>query len=209
VHSDHFDEKAATWDDDPSKVERARVVADRIAATVPLSPSTRVLEYGAGTGLVSEALRDHVGPLTLADASSGMRDVMAAKVDAGVLPDARIWSLDLAVEPPPDERFDLIVTVMVLHHIPELDVVLARFLALLDPGGHLCIVDLDAEDGGFHGEGFGGHHGFHRPELAGQLTKAGFTEVEVVDCSSMEKDGGTYSLFLACGTRPGGGAPSE
>jgi ubiquinone/menaquinone biosynthesis C-methylase UbiE len=203
VHSEHFDEKAATWDADPAKVERARDVARRIAADLPLGPSTRVLEYGAGTGLVSQALREHVGPLTLADASSGMREVMQAKVDAGELPDdARIWSLDLAADPPPDERFDLIVTVMVLHHIPDLDIVLERLLALLEPGGHLCIVDLDAEDGAFHGEGFGGHHGFHRPDLVEQLTQAGFGQVVVADCGHMEKDGGTYSLFLARGTRP-------
>ena len=42
-----------------------------------------MLEYGAGTGLVSQAMRDAVGPVTMADTSGGMRDVMRAKVDAG------------------------------------------------------------------------------------------------------------------------------
>lgn len=201
VHIDEFDEKAATWDDDPAKVERARVVARVIASTVPLRPSTRLLEYGAGTGLVAEALSDQVGPITVADPSAGMREVMQAKVEAGRLPDARVWSLDLSEEAPPDERFDLIVTVMVLHHIPELATVLEGFRALLDPGGHLCIVDLEAEDGGFHGEGFGGHHGFERPALAADLAAAGFDEVAFSDCHRMERNGETYPLFLATGTR--------
>ncbi|MBN2624708.1 MAG: class I SAM-dependent methyltransferase, partial [Acidimicrobiales bacterium] len=99
MDTDSFDEKAATWDDDPAKVERARVVADAIRATVPLDSSTRVLEYGAGTGLVTQALRDAVGPVTMADTSTGMRDVMRAKVEAGTIPDARVWDLDLATQP--------------------------------------------------------------------------------------------------------------
>ena len=192
-----FDERAATWDEDPAKVERAAVVAEAIAATVPLGSGTRVLEYGAGTGLVTQALRDHVGPVTLADSSEGMRAVMQAKIDAGTLTGARIWALDLATETPPDEQFDLIVTVMALHHIADLERVLASFAGLLAPDGHLCIVDLDHEDGSFHGEGFTGHHGFRRPDLADHLAAAGFGEVTFQDCHEMVRDGVAYTVFLA------------
>lgn len=197
-----FDEAAATWDE-PAKVERAATVATAVAAAVPVGPATRLLEYGAGTGLVTEALRDHVGPVTLADASEGMRSVMASKVAAGALPaDARIWALDLAADPVPDEQFDLIVTVMVLHHIADLDRVLAAFGRLLAPGGHLCIVDLDHEDGSFHGDGFAGHHGFHRPTLAAQLVAAGFADPAFSDCAQMVRDGVPYDLFLAVAAAP-------
>lgn len=197
-----FDEAAATWDE-PAKVERAATVAAAIVGAVAPGPATRLLEYGAGTGLVTEALRDHVGPVTLADASEGMRSVMASKVAAGALPaDARIWALDLAADPVPDEQFDLIVTVMVLHHIADLDRVLAAFRRLLAPGGHLCIVDLDHEDGSFHGDGFAGHHGFHRPTLAAQLTAAGFAEPAFSDCAQMVRDGVSYDLFLAVAAAP-------
>ncbi|MEJ5255713.1 MAG: class I SAM-dependent methyltransferase [Acidimicrobiales bacterium] len=200
----YFDEQAATWDDDPAKVERAAAVAAALAAAVPLGPDTRVLEYGAGTGLVTQALRDQLGPVTLADTSEGMRAVMRSKIEAGILPtDARVWSIDLATEPPPDEQFDLIVTVMTLHHIPDLAVVLERFAMLLTPGGYLCVVDLDHEDGSFHGEGFGGHHGFHRSEIAEQLRAAGFASVELADCGELVRDGVPYSLFLATARRPG------
>jgi predicted TPR repeat methyltransferase len=192
-----FDERAATWDEDPVKVERAALVADAIVATVPIGPATRTLEYGAGTGLVTQALRDHVGPVTLADTSDGMRAVMQAKVDAGTLTAARIWALDLATDAAPDEQFDLIVTVMALHHIADLALVLERFEALLAPRGHLCIVDLDHEDGSFHGEGFTGHHGFRRSELADQVAGAGFGEVSFQDCHEMVRNGVPYTLFLA------------
>ena len=122
-----FDERAATWDDDPAKRERAEAVGRAIRAAVPLDQSMRMLEYGAGTGLVTQALRDVVGPVTMADTSAGMRDVMEHKVASGAIRDARIWDIDLANQPVPDERFELVVTVMTLHHISQLGPVLAGF----------------------------------------------------------------------------------
>lgn len=199
MHS--FDDRAATWDDDPAKRERAQVVADCIRSAVPLTPTTRVLEYGAGTGLVTQALQSSVGPVTLADTSAGMRKVMEDKVAAGAITDARIWDTDLAVDDPPDERFDLIVTVMTLHHIPDLEPVLARFHSLLADGGHLCAVDLEAEDGSFHGEGFHGHHGFDTEALTAMLTAAGFGDVDVTPCHAVVRGEGTFPLFLATARR--------
>ena len=204
MSTDDFDAKAATWDDDPAKVERAEVVGRAIRATIPLDTSTRLLEYGAGTGLVTSALRDVVGPVTMADTSAGMREVMTGKVAAGVIPDARVWDLDLATEPAPEERFDVIVTVLTLHHITTLEPVLAGFADLLVDGGHLCIVDLEEEDGSFHPDGFAGHHGFDRAALASLLEGAGFTGVAFQRCHQIERDGVTYPLFLATCTRRAG-----
>lgn len=208
-HSEHgerytgnFDEMAKTWDDDPAKVERARVVAAQVVERLGLGDATRVFEYGAGTGLVSEALVGHVGPLTLADSSPGMRDAMAAKVARGTLPgDTRIWALDLSAEPAPDERFDLVITVQVLHHVDDLTPVLAAFAAMTEPGGHLCIVDLEEEDGSFHGDGFGGHHGFRRDDLGALIAASGFHDVSFAHAYDLERDGHAYPLFLAIATR--------
>ena len=198
-----FDERAATWDDDPAHVERASVVAAAIRDAVPLDPSVRLLEYGAGTGLVSQALCDTVGPITVADTSAGMRKVMQDKVATGVIADARVWDIDLASAPLPpwDERFDLIVTVLTLHHLPRLAPVLTNFAMLLAEGGHLVIVDLDEEDGTFHGDGFDGHHGFDHEALADDLGKAGFTDVSFQRCHQIVRDGRTYPLFLATAVR--------
>jgi len=196
-----FDERAATWDD-PVKIERAATVARVVGEAVSLAAPVRLLEYGAGTGLVTQALGDAVGPVTLADTSTGMRDVMAEKIASGALPaDARIWDVDLSTDPAPADRFDLIVTCLTLHHIPHLEPVLAAFATLLDDGGHLCIADLEAEDGSFHGEGFHGHHGFVRAELAAQIEAAGFGPVEFRECGSVERPDGTYPMFLATAAR--------
>lgn len=196
-----FDDRALTWDDDPAKVERANSVAAAIRHALVLDPAMRMLEYGAGTGLVTQALRDAVGPVTLADTSAGMRDVIAAKIASGAITDAGIWDIDLASAPAPDERFELIITVMTLHHITELATVLASFATLLSDGGHLCIVDLEKEDGSFHSDGFHGHHGFERAALTAHLEAAGFTGIDIGQCHEIVRKDGTYPLFLATATR--------
>ena len=205
VSTDSFDERAATWDDDPAKVERADAVARVISGAIPLDRSMRMLEYGAGTGLVTQALRESVGPVTLADISKGMRDVIQDKIDAGSITNARVWDLDLATQSAPDERFDLVVTVMAMHHIANVHIVLSGFAELLEQGGHLCVVDLDEEDGSFHGTAFEGHQGFQRSMLSSHLAGAGFTEITYRDCHDIVRGGVTYPLFLATCVR--GGSP--
>lgn len=197
-----FDERAATWDDQ-AKTERAQAVAAGIRRAVALSGSTRVLEYGAGTGLVSQELASSVGPITLADPSAGMREVMHSKVANGTLPaTSRIWDLDLSTGSVPDELFDLVVTVMALHHITDLTPVLAGFASLLDAGGHLCVVDLVKEDGSFHsGREFHGHHGFDVHDLSARLGSSGFSDVQVEQVYKVAKDNASYPLFLAACTK--------
>lgn len=200
-----FDDKAATWDEDPDKARQSGEVARGIAAAVPLAPRSRVLEYGAGTGLVTIALLEELiePSLTLADNSSGMRQVLADKVEAGVLPSpTRVSDLDLETHPVPTDRYDLIVSSMVMHHVKDLDVVLGAFVELLAPGGHLCIADLDKEDGSFHQHDFDGHHGFDRVSLQASLEEAGLTGVTISDCSSITRDDATYPVFLAVARRP-------
>ncbi len=200
----HFDSVAADWDTDPAKVERAQRLAQAVAAAVPLGPGTSVLEYGAGTGLVSQALAGRVGRITLADNSAGMRRVAEEKIAAGRLPQGTaVWDLDLERQSAPEERFDLVVVALVLHHVHGLDRVLGELAGLLRPGGHLCIADLDREDGTFHGHDFDVHQGFDRAELAERLTRAGLTDVTVEDCTELVREGVTYSVFLAVARRPG------
>ena len=199
-----FDDRAATWDDDPAKVDRGRTVADCVADTVDLRPDTRLLEYGAGTGLAAQALADRVGAITLADSSPGMREVMERKVADGAFPSGtRVWDLDLTTQQAPDERFDLVLTVLALHHVETeaLDGVLERLAAVLEPGGHLCVVDLEEDvEGAFHadhGDDFTGFHGFRHRDLEGRLQTAGFTDVAFRPCGHVVRHDRKFPMFLA------------
>lgn len=195
-----FDARAATWDDDPTKVARARAIADAMRREVPLNDSMVALEYGAGTGLLGFMLRDRFSDLTLADVSQGMLEVAERKIAAKGDRHMRAVNLDLMSGPLPERRFDLVFSAMTLHHIPDTEGILRRFLAVLKRPGLLCIADLDTEDGAFHGEGFDGHLGFDRDELAKKARAAGFTSVRFTTAYEMTKavNGGkrTFPIFL-------------
>jgi ubiquinone/menaquinone biosynthesis C-methylase UbiE len=195
-----FDARAATWDDDPTKVLRARAIADAIAREAPLAPSMDALEYGAGTGLVGFMLRPRLAGVTLADLSDGMLAIAAGKIAAAGDPHMRAIKLDLLAEALPERRYDIVFSAMTLHHIPDTRAVLRRFRDVLREPGFLCIADLDTEDGSFHGEGFDGHLGFDRTVLAAMARDAGFASVRFVTAYEMKKDVAgverTFPIFL-------------
>jgi len=182
-----FDARAATWDDDPAKIERAQAVADAIVRSVSLARTMRAMEYGCGTGLLSFMLRPRLGQVTLADVSEGMLAVAAGKIAAANDAAMRTAKLDLLVDPMPAERYDIIYSLMTLHHVPDTDAILRRFHAALAANGFLCIADLDAEDGSFHGAGFDGHLGFDRALLGAKAREAGFASVEFSTAHEIEK----------------------
>src|SRR5512145_567978 len=108
----HFDLGAREWDNDPKRILRANTVAQAIAAAVPLNRQMTALEYGCGTGLLSFALQPHLGPITLADSSTGMLDVLREKIAAAGITNMAPVLLDLAVQAFTDEPFDVIYTLM-------------------------------------------------------------------------------------------------
>lgn len=196
-----FDARARTWDQDHAKVERAAAVAEAIRRLVPLGPDTSLLDYGCGTGLLGFALLPHVGHVTMADTSREMLRVVVEKIAAAGASNVVTAHLDPAATALPGGPYDVVCTLMTLHHIPDTGAVLRQFHAALAPGGHLCIADLDAEDGSFHGEGFDGHRGFDRGDLAAQLERAGFADVRFATPWRIAKGGRHYELFLAVGRR--------
>ncbi len=200
-----FDARASTWDDDPKKVQRAEDIARSIAQRVPLNEGMQGFEYGCGTGLVSFALADALGDITLADSSSGMLAVLAEKIARfGSRSGGRSMQprqLDLSTDALPPERFDIVYTAMTLHHIPDTTQVLQQFHDLLRPGGFLCIADLDAEDGSFHGLDVDVHHGFDRAVLGAQLTHAGFATATFDTAMTMQRATHSYPVFVAVAQR--------
>jgi ubiquinone/menaquinone biosynthesis C-methylase UbiE len=201
----HFDASAQSWDSDPIKVARAQAVADGIERSVPLSSTPHALEYGCGTGLLSFALRQQLGHITLADSSPGMLAVLRQKIDAAHLTNLHPMQLDLVTDPIPAQRFDLIYSLMTFHHIENTAQILGTLHAMLNPSGYLCIADLDAEDGSFHGPEFPGHKGFDRTELGRKARAAGFGQVDFSTVFHMTKGkppGQTeFPIFLMVASR--------
>jgi 2-polyprenyl-3-methyl-5-hydroxy-6-metoxy-1,4-benzoquinol methylase len=208
--TDRFSDEAAGWDEKPGHAERARDVADRIRATVPLRPDMAVLEIGGGTGLLSRNLADEIGTATVTDVAPGMVAAARAALDDPRYAGWQAYRLDIEHDDVPAERYDLVLGLLALHHMDDVATVVARCASLLRPGGRVALVDLDHDpDGAFHAHvhDFDGHHGFTREDVAGWLSAAGLTDVELADAGTVTKDDGAgqqrdFPMFLATGLRP-------
>ena len=201
-----FDAVAATWDDEPRRVELARAIAEAIREEVPLSPNMSAMDYGAGTGLVTLLLHADVGSVVAADTSEGMLAVLEGKVAAAGIDTVHTQLLDLTVASLPP-AFDLIFSAMTMHHIDDAASVIRKFHAALHPGGWLAVADLDAEDGSFHPDPTGiFHHGFSADDMQAMFAAAGFVDVRtrlahVVTRTIADGTLGDFAVLLTVGRK--------
>jgi len=198
-----FDERAKEWDT-PERIERAAAVADAIRASTPLSPQMRAIEIGAGTGLLGLHFAGDLAGLVLTDPSTGMLEVASEKIRRGGLATVSAMPYDLLRDPPPTGPFDLLLSLLVLHHVDDTPAAFRAMFGLLGPGGRIAVADLDTEDGTFHdADAEGIHHlGFDRDRVAALAREAGFVDLGFSTATEIEKDGRTYPLFLLTARRP-------
>lgn len=105
------------------------------------------------------------------------------------------------------EKFDVVYSSMVFHHIDDIEDELRKIYKLLKPNGIAIIIDLDKEDGRFHAEekDFHGHNGFDRDELKTLMEECNFKDVLFETAyegkKEMKDDILEYSLFLGIGMK--------
>jgi SAM-dependent methyltransferase len=110
-------------------------------------------------------------------------------------------------------RFDLVTSVLTLHHLPDPSTTLAALYGCLRPGGYIALVDF--EDTGpesvlFHPESKREgveRHGIKQGDLEGWISKAGFKDVKVEVSfkilKDVEEEGGQreFPFLLGIGRR--------
>ncbi len=173
----YFEQMAATWDVNPVIRSLVEAVVEAILRQVQVTSRMAMLDYGCGTGLVSFLMAKHVATVTAADSSEGMLAVLRKKIAASDATTIRAVPLDLERDSLPDDRYDLIVVNMVMHHVADTEKMLRNFYSLLRPGGTLCISDLDTEPAIFHDAQAAPtvrHFGFDRECLLNLLGEIGY-----------------------------------
>ena len=186
---EYFDKEAATWDDNPQRLKLAMTVAGEIITSVPLLNKWTALDYGCGTGSLSFYLKSYLHSITLADESKGMLDVLNNKIKTHNTKNLHSIQLNL-LEDQYTTKHNLVYTLMALHHIKDINTVIAKFHSILNKNGYLCIGDLVEEDGSFHAhhKNYDGHNGFNIDSLKKILLTAGFKEIKEKICFEMEKE---------------------
>ncbi|MCX6998232.1 MAG: class I SAM-dependent methyltransferase [Kiritimatiellaeota bacterium] len=200
-----FDRVAAEWDSNPGRIALARAVVATIRQAVPLRADMQTLDFGAGTGLVTLGLLPHVASVTAVDTSGEMLRVLDEKLRALRIGNVHTMLCEIGKTPLPVSEFDLIVSSMVLHHIPDVPQAIQRLRPCLRPGGWIALADLDSEDGTFHTDSTGVfHHGLDRDEVCRWLRDAMFMDTTSREAHRMVRsspDGQTrqYPVFLVSG----------
>ena len=196
-----FDKRAGEWD----ALERRRVLADAVAGAirdrVPLSGDMRLLDIGAGTGLLSERLADSVASVVAIDSSEGMLERFAEKFSRlGLRADTLCGDFMLCDIP----SADIAVSSMTLHHIPDIEAFFSKLFKILSPGGYMAIADLTPEEGTFHDHGNDGvfHFGFDEKVLVKIASSSGFVDVAHEIVHTVSKERGEYDIFLLTGRKP-------
>ncbi len=183
-----FNKEAEQWDANPGRVKLANEIADAIIREGSLERTMNVLDFGCGTGLVTLRLQPLVKSILGADSSQGMLGVLQGKIDALDLKNVRTRLVDFERGACVEGPFDLIVSSMTLHHVPDITTLFSQWFDLLAPGGRLCFADLDAEDGSFHSDNTGVFHlGFDRDHLKRLLRDASFKDIRDVTAAMVQR----------------------
>ena len=193
--ADLFEEKAKDWDMNELVLNLSAAVGAAIKEQIELNDSMQVMDFGAGTGLVTTQIAEQVGKITAVDVSESMLDQLVAKEHLKLKVDAVCQDI---LDIPLDTRFDLIVSAMAMHHVKDTDALVQSFADHLKPGARIALADLDSEDGTFHPADTVGvfHNGFDRDEFQSILESKGFTDVNFVTAHTVNKEGRPYPIFL-------------
>ncbi|MCO5104201.1 MAG: methyltransferase domain-containing protein [Burkholderiaceae bacterium] len=198
----HFDTAARDWDQRPTSLQLA-AVPGRLLARLPLQASDHVLDFGAGTGLLSTAIAPQVAQVTALDMSAAMLQVLDEKGFANITTRQQ----DIFAGLP--EQYHAIVSCMAMHHIADTAALLRAFAAALHSGGRIALVDLVQEDGSFHGDKAANvdkgvqHFGFEPGALQALAEQAGLMDIGFNEILRVQqRNGRAYPLFLMTGRKP-------
>ena len=198
--TDLFNEKAKDWDADEMKKALSSAVGSSILQHVRLSDQMVVMDFGAGTGLISSHVAPLVNKIAAIDVSKAMLDQLVLKPE--LQGNVEAVCQDIILEPI-DTQFDLIVSAMALHHVEDTGNLIRIFCEHLKPGAQVALADLDKEDGSFHPEDAQGvfHDGFERDELKTLLEKNGFDDIRFFTAHVINKEDKQYPVFLVTASK--------
>lgn len=196
INTNYFN-SLSNWDEDPMRVKLAKDIAESMKMRLSLSSKWNALDLGCGTGLVTMELAPYLKEITGIDSSCAMLDKLSEKIKLYDTKNVKTALRDLSECEFTSEKYNLIVSSMMLHHIEHPAKLISSIKPLLKPGGFIAIADLDSEDGRFHDDPTGVfHHGFSKNELTRLFTDLSFSNIAISEATSITKGDKTYPVLL-------------
>ncbi|MDL2219806.1 class I SAM-dependent methyltransferase [Ruminococcaceae bacterium OttesenSCG-928-O06] len=196
-----FDEMAARYET-PQRVQVANIIADAMRPHLAGCAGKNGIDYGCGTGLVGLQLAECFGSMLFVDASPPMVELVKDKIRRMGVHNADALCADFTEEAPAGLSADCILMVQVLLHIPDTERILRQMYGVMNPGGHILIVDFDKNEAARHERV---HNGFVQADLMELMEGIGYTGAasktfHQAEQYFMNQDA---TLFLLDATKPG------
>ncbi|MCS0308587.1 class I SAM-dependent DNA methyltransferase [Vibrio diabolicus] len=187
-----WDGLAKNWESNPATEQFAQSVFEQLQQLTQLD-GIKVLDFGCGTGQLSQRLSPMVKDIVALDASEAMIEELDKKELVNVEPVVDALSRGLVAQHPAFRgQFDLVVASSVLAFVEDLDASLKISHSLLNHGGYFVHFDWIAESE---------QDGFTLEKSKRALKDAGFTEVESQHVFDITSDGKTMSVLMGLGRR--------
>lgn len=198
--SDLFTEKAKDWDMNEMVLQLSNATSSAILENINFKGDMQVMDFGAGTGLITAQVASHVHSITAVDISESMLNELTQKVN---LKDKVKAVCQDITKQPLGKKFDVIMSAMAMHHVEDTNLLVQRFSEHLNSGAQVALADLDAEDGDFHPAEIEGvyHDGFDRDSLQAILEKNNFKNIKFVTAHTVNKEVKNYPVFLVTATK--------
>jgi len=186
IKQDNFAEKAVTWDEDPKKIAMTNRYVQEVLKHIEIRKEWKVLEVGAGTGLVGIQFLPKVQSVVFEDTSEAMLGILQSKLTSEEKEKAAILLGE--VDEYKKNDIDLVISAMAFHHIEDIDALLRHLFTILKPNGIVAIADIRTEDGSFHQFQPIPHNGFDTDTLSVQFFEAGFAVKSVQTYNVLKRE---------------------
>jgi ubiquinone/menaquinone biosynthesis C-methylase UbiE len=139
MSASHFDSVAPVYDESLPAHVVEHYLRKRTRFVLEHCPRGEGLDVGCGTGLLASRLAAAGYDMTGVDPSEGMLEVLRSRKQA-----VRSVTASGTALPFPDDSFDLVLSVAVMHHIADADDVrrtLAEMVRVAKPSGRILVWD--------------------------------------------------------------------
>lgn len=138
------EEEILNYDRNMDKIRDIREEMETMLRLIDLQPEEQVLEIGCGTGEFSIELSNYCREITALDISPGMIEFARDKARSRKRDNIKFINGGFLTFDPAEKQFNVIVTQLVLHHLPDFWklIALKNINSMLKPDGKLYLRDV-------------------------------------------------------------------
>lgn len=192
ILSNEWDEYAENWDVDPSVEQYAKNAFSELLDSININGLT-VLDFGCGTGALTQLMSPSVESIVAIDPSSEMIKLLDKKALNNVSSICDYLSSELVQNSPElENKFDLIVASSVCGFLPDYEMTLSLLKSLLKKDGLFVQWDWFSED---DSSGMG----LSEKRVKQAFAASGFVSIKVNSPFIMNSSKGNMPVLMAIG----------